>query len=126
MAMENHKKALRIFKECFGEDVKHPLVSQTLIQIRTVLKLKFPEPLPNPVPFPMFPLFPVFDENDEYVKDGKSPNIDSSDSRVRLNQRYLRSNTTEEALVGQSDGRSSNGTREPSGESEGRIPSGAY
>jgi tetratricopeptide (TPR) repeat protein len=36
LAMENHKEALRIFKECFGEDVKSPQVSQTLIQIGAV------------------------------------------------------------------------------------------
>lgn len=35
-AMENHKEALRILKECCGENVKHPLVSQTLIQIGAV------------------------------------------------------------------------------------------
>jgi tetratricopeptide (TPR) repeat protein len=36
LAMENHKEALRILKECCGENVKHPLVSQTLIQIGAV------------------------------------------------------------------------------------------
>jgi tetratricopeptide (TPR) repeat protein len=36
LAMENHKEALRIFKDCFGEDVKSPQVSQTLIQIGAV------------------------------------------------------------------------------------------
>lgn len=36
MAMENHKEALRILKECCGEEVNHPLVSQTLIQIGAV------------------------------------------------------------------------------------------
>ncbi|KAL3912315.1 MAG: hypothetical protein SGARI_001219 [Bacillariaceae sp.] len=36
MAMENHREALRILKECCGENVKHPLVSQTLIQIGAV------------------------------------------------------------------------------------------
>ena len=35
-AMENHKEALRILKECCGEEVKNPLVSQTLIQIGAV------------------------------------------------------------------------------------------
>ena len=35
-AMENHKEALRILKECCEENVKHPLVSQTLIQIGAV------------------------------------------------------------------------------------------
>ena len=35
-AMENHKEALRILEECCGENVKHPLVSQTLIQIGAV------------------------------------------------------------------------------------------
>jgi hypothetical protein len=34
--MENHKEALRILKECFGEEVKNPLVLQTLIQIGAV------------------------------------------------------------------------------------------
>lgn len=36
LAMENHKEALRILKECCGEEVKNPLVSQTLIQIGAV------------------------------------------------------------------------------------------
>ena len=36
LAMENHKEALRILKECFGEEIKNPLVSQTLIQIGAV------------------------------------------------------------------------------------------
>jgi tetratricopeptide (TPR) repeat protein len=36
LAMKNHKEALRILKECCGENVKHPLVSQTLIQIGAV------------------------------------------------------------------------------------------
>ena len=36
LAMENHKEALRILKECFGEDVKNPLVAQTLVQIGAV------------------------------------------------------------------------------------------
>lgn len=36
MAMENHKEALRILKECCGEEVKNPLVCQTLIQIGAV------------------------------------------------------------------------------------------
>lgn len=35
-AMENHREALRILKECCGEEVKNPLVSQTLIQIGAV------------------------------------------------------------------------------------------
>mmetsp|Transcript_57536 Transcript_57536/g.64247 ORF Transcript_57536/g.64247 Transcript_57536/m.64247 type:complete len:1638 (+) Transcript_57536:307-5220(+) len=33
LAMDKHKEALRILKECCGENVKNPLVSQTLIQI---------------------------------------------------------------------------------------------
>ena len=36
LAMEQHQAALLILKECFGEDVKHPLVSHTLIQIGAV------------------------------------------------------------------------------------------
>ncbi|CAJ1946229.1 unnamed protein product [Cylindrotheca closterium] len=36
LAMENYKEALRILKECCGEEVKNPLVSQTLIQIGAV------------------------------------------------------------------------------------------
>jgi tetratricopeptide (TPR) repeat protein len=36
LAMENHREALRILKECSGEEVKNPLVSQTLIQIGAV------------------------------------------------------------------------------------------
>jgi len=36
LAMENHKDALAILRKCFGEDVKNPLVSQTLIQIGAV------------------------------------------------------------------------------------------
>jgi tetratricopeptide (TPR) repeat protein len=35
-AMENYKEALRILKECCGEEIKNPLVSQTLIQIGAV------------------------------------------------------------------------------------------
>ncbi|MGK3734832.1 MAG: tetratricopeptide (TPR) repeat protein [Bacillariaceae sp.] len=33
LAMDKHKEALRILKECCGENVKNPLVSQTLIHI---------------------------------------------------------------------------------------------
>ena len=36
LAMEQHKKALGIVKECCGENVKNPLVSETLIQIGAV------------------------------------------------------------------------------------------
>eukprot|EP00934_Nitzschia_sp_Nitz4_P000089 Nitzschia sp. Nitz4//scaffold7_size249615//203914//208674//NITZ4_001205-RA/size249615-augustus-gene-0.15-mRNA-1//1//CDS//3329558526//89//frame0 len=36
MAMDSHKEALRILKECYGEEIKNPLVSQTLIQIGAV------------------------------------------------------------------------------------------
>jgi len=36
LAMDKHKEALRILKECCGENVKNPLVSQTLIQIGAV------------------------------------------------------------------------------------------
>jgi len=35
-AMEKHKEALRILKDCCGENVKNPLVSETLIQIGAV------------------------------------------------------------------------------------------
>jgi len=36
LAMDKHKEALRILKECCGENVKNPLVSDTLIQIGAV------------------------------------------------------------------------------------------
>jgi len=36
LAMDKHKEALRILKECCGENVKNPLVSETLIQIGAV------------------------------------------------------------------------------------------
>jgi len=36
LAMEKHQEALRILKECHGEDLRHPLVSQTLIHIGAV------------------------------------------------------------------------------------------
>ncbi|VEU35770.1 unnamed protein product [Pseudo-nitzschia multistriata] len=36
LAMDKHKEALRIVKECCGENVKNPLVSDTLIQIGAV------------------------------------------------------------------------------------------
>lgn len=36
LAMEQHQKALTILKECFGEELKNPLVSQTLIHIGAV------------------------------------------------------------------------------------------
>jgi tetratricopeptide (TPR) repeat protein len=36
LAMEQHQKALTILKECFGEELKNPLVSQTLIHIGSV------------------------------------------------------------------------------------------
>jgi tetratricopeptide (TPR) repeat protein len=35
-AMEKHQEALRILKECHGEELRHPLVSQTLIHIGAV------------------------------------------------------------------------------------------
>ena len=35
-AMESHEEALRILKECHGEDLKHPLVTETLCQIGSV------------------------------------------------------------------------------------------
>jgi tetratricopeptide (TPR) repeat protein len=35
-AMESHEEALRILKDCHGEDLKHPLVSETLCQIGSV------------------------------------------------------------------------------------------
>ena len=36
LAMDKHKEALRILKDCCGENVKNPLVSDTLIQIGAV------------------------------------------------------------------------------------------
>lgn len=36
LAMDKHKEALRILKDCCGENVKNPLVSETLIQIGAV------------------------------------------------------------------------------------------
>jgi tetratricopeptide (TPR) repeat protein len=36
LAMEKHQEALRILKECHGEELRHPLVSQTLIHIGAV------------------------------------------------------------------------------------------
>jgi tetratricopeptide (TPR) repeat protein len=36
LAMDNHKEALRILKEYCGDEIKNPLVSQTLIQIGAV------------------------------------------------------------------------------------------
>lgn len=36
LAMEKHKEALRILKDCCGENVKNPIVSETLIQIGAV------------------------------------------------------------------------------------------
>jgi tetratricopeptide (TPR) repeat protein len=35
-AMKQHQKALRILKECVGDDLKHPLVSETLCSIGSV------------------------------------------------------------------------------------------
>lgn len=35
-AMDNHEEALRILKECHGDDLSHPLVSETLCQIGSV------------------------------------------------------------------------------------------
>jgi tetratricopeptide (TPR) repeat protein len=34
--MESHEEALRILKECHGDDLSHPLVSETLCQIGNV------------------------------------------------------------------------------------------
>ena len=35
-AMDSHEEALRVLKECHGEDLKHPLVAETLCQIGSV------------------------------------------------------------------------------------------
>jgi tetratricopeptide (TPR) repeat protein len=36
LAMTSHQEALQILKECYGENLKHPLVSETLCQIGAV------------------------------------------------------------------------------------------